>query len=102
MSGTVIIVTFIVIFVYCGIWLIIRPYRKANELIEKWANENGYIILDKRKKFGFNTGPYLFGGYTAIHKILIVDANGSKKKVWTRTGNYFWPFSNAFKIHLEK
>lgn len=101
MSGIATIIVFIVIFSYFGIWLNIKPYRKANKLIEKWAHDNGYEVLEKRKKIGFDTGPYTFGGYTAIHKILIVDRNGCKRKAWTKTGNYMWPFSCSFRVHIE-
>ena len=101
MSYTIIIVTFILIFTVFAIWLIFRPYKKAHKLIDKWANDNGYRIIEKEKKIGFDTGPYIFGGYTAIHKIKIFDQDNKRKIVWTKTGNYFWPFSNSFKFKIE-
>ncbi len=102
MSDTVIIVIPILIFTYFAIWLIFRPYKKAHKLIEKWANDNGYKVIEKEKKIGFDTGPYIFGGYTAIHKIVVVDKNNKRRIAWSKTGKYFWPFSNDFKAKIEK
>ncbi len=102
MSDTLIIIIVVLIFTYFAIWLIIHPYKKAHKLIEKWANDNGYKVISKEKKIGFNTGPYIFGGYTAIHKVAIVDEENKRRIVWTKTGNYLWPFSNAFKVKIEK
>ncbi len=102
MSDKIFIFIFILIFAYFGICLNIRPYKKARKLIAKWADDNGYRVIEKEKKIGFNTGPYIFGGYTAIHKIVIVDKYYKTRTAWTKTGKYFWPFSNAFKAKIEK
>ena len=101
MDAIFILAIFIIVFGYFGVWLSIRPYLKANHFIEKWANENGFKVLEKKKKFGWDTGPYAFGGCTAIHQLVVLDKDDKRRKVWTKTGSYFWPFSNSFKVYTE-
>jgi hypothetical protein len=86
------------IFLFLGIYLALRPYKKAKVLIEKWAKDNNYKVHRQERKIGFDTGPFIFGGWTAIYKVSIEDQDGIKKTVWTRTGRYFSPFSNEFIV----
>ena len=81
-----------------GIYLIFRPYRNAKVLIAKWASDNDYKIYKKECKIGFDTGPFIFGGWTAIYKVVIEYESGVKKIFWTKTGSYLWPFSDNFIV----
>jgi len=78
--------------------LILRPYRKAKVLIAEWASDNDYKIYRTERIIGFDIGPFIFGGWTAIYKVVIEDQKGRKKTFWTRTGSYLWPFSDNFIV----
>jgi hypothetical protein len=91
-------IVFLLILSCFGIYLILRPYRNAKVLIAKWASDNDYKIYKKERKIGFDTGPFVFGGWTAIYKVVIEDQSGIKQTFWTRTGSYLWPFSDNFIV----
>ncbi|MCP3933257.1 MAG: hypothetical protein GY705_29655 [Bacteroidetes bacterium] len=79
-SEEIIFPILILLAIFCfGVYLQVRPYRKAKLQIEKWANENNYMIHRKEKKIGLNTGPFIFGGWTAIYKVSVGDSERIKK-----------------------
>lgn len=92
----------LLLFLCLGIYLIVRPYKKAKVLIEKWANDNNYKVHSQERKIGLDTGPFIFGGWTAIHKVTIEDQKGIQKTFWTKTGRYLFPFSNEFEVKDSK
>jgi hypothetical protein len=92
----------LLLFLSLGIYLVIRPYKKAKALIEEWANDNNYKIHRLERKTGFDTGPFIFGGWTAIYKVSIKDRGGNLRTFWTRTGRYLIPFSNDFIVKDDK
>jgi hypothetical protein len=92
----------LLLFLSLCIYLIVRPYKKAKALIKEWANDKDYKIHRQERKTGLDTGPFIFGGWTAIYKVTIKDRGGNIKTFWTKTGRYLLPFSNAFIVKDDK
>ena len=92
-SQEIIFPVLILITIFCvGVYLILRPYRKAKILINKWASDNNFEVIKKERKIGFDTGPFIFGGWTAIYKVVVKEPEGRIKTLYTKTGAYFGPF----------
>jgi hypothetical protein len=66
----------------------IYAHRKANRVIATWAQQNGYIILEK-KYLPHRTGPFWATDSQCIFNVL-VDDHGRQRSCWLRVGNWLW------------
>ena len=61
---------------------------RSEQILSKWANENGYQILDLQPKV-INRGPFFLSSkMQTIHRITVQDAEGTQLSGWVRCGNF--------------
>ena len=61
---------------------------RSEQILSKWANENGYQILDLQPKV-INRGPFFLSSkMQAIHRIIVQDAEGIQHSGWVKCGNF--------------
>ena len=60
---------------------------RSEQILSKWATENGYQILELQPKI-INRGPFFWSSkMQAIHRITVQDAEGTQLSGWVRCGS---------------
>ena len=63
--------------------------RRARDLLEGWAEENGYEILESEQRL-FRRGPYFWSGRgQVIYRVSVRDSAGVERLGWVRCGSWF-------------
>jgi hypothetical protein len=63
--------------------------RRARDLLEGWAEENGYEILESEHRF-FRKGPYIWSGRgQVVYRVWVRDSAGVERLGWVRCGSWF-------------
>ena len=61
---------------------------RSEEILAKWAHENGYQILDFQPKV-FNRGPFIWASKSqSIFWVAVEDAEGTQRTGWVKCGSY--------------
>jgi hypothetical protein len=78
----IVLVGFVVVALYFQI-------RRAQTLLRKWAQENGYEILDAEHRV-FRKGPYIWSARgQAVYRVWVRDREGVERLGWVRCGSWF-------------
>ncbi len=91
-SGTSIPIWFIVYEVVGGclsVALLLHRSRRFRELIEQWANENGYIIVAQKLRLDAPS-EWAKRNTFANHRVVVRDAAGQTRSGWVRLEGWFW------------
>lgn len=77
--------------------------NRSEEILYKWARENGYQILDVQPKV-FNRGPFMWASKSqAIFRVAVEDAEGTQLTGWVRCGSYWGGlFSDQVEVKWDK
>ncbi len=66
--------------------------RRAAEVLERWADKNGYALLEKKQHYLYFGGPFELwrtSQYQVVYSVRIRDRQGSERNGWVRCGNYW-------------
>ena len=65
-------------------------YRKADERLKGWAQENGYHILEQQHR-AIARGPFFWSatGNQAVFRVRVQDTAGYPRSGWVRVGNWW-------------
>jgi hypothetical protein len=93
-----------VVFVVAASWWF---DRRSKIILKKWADENGFDIVEKRQRYMFFTGPFRFwtnGRNQVVYFLRIRDRGGHERSGWARCGAYFGGvfFSNKIEIRWDE
>lgn len=70
-----------------AIWVLIWYLRKARVLLQRWADGNGYSILEARYHYLFR-GPFFWSASAQIvYRVLVKDHTGNRRMGWVRIGS---------------
>jgi hypothetical protein len=82
---TAIIVLVVVAVIVSVIWY----YPRARSILQKWASENGYHLLDYEYRTLLK-GPFFWSSRAqVVYRVTVLDQQGNKCKGWVKCGN-FW------------
>ncbi|MEO5830390.1 MAG: hypothetical protein ABIQ36_07450 [Rhodanobacter sp.] len=96
---------FCVITLVLAVWLTWRHYVKARELLQAWADANGYKILHANRRL-FMPWRMYFGTsrYQVVYHVAVYDDSLKRiRSAWVRLGTY-WTGSmdgDAIKVQWE-
>lgn len=91
-SKSAMIVVWIALFVGAiafAIWLIRWQFRAADTRVERWAEEQGYRVLDKQSANPAGTGP-MFGRGTntqVTYRVVVEDPRGARRRALITIGS---------------
>jgi hypothetical protein len=69
---------------------IIWAYSRSDRLLNRWAKENGYVLLKSQYVASYNN-PFPFASRgQAVCKIVVRDLSGNRRTGWVRLGNWFF------------
>lgn len=61
---------------------------RSEEILAKWAHDNGYQILDSQPKV-FNRGPFAWSSKNqTVFRVAVQDTQGNQRTGWVRCGSY--------------
>ncbi|GAG10614.1 unnamed protein product, partial [marine sediment metagenome] len=70
----------------CWAWR--RHYRKSAALVRRWADLNGFTIIDLRYLW-LRHGPFFFvWAHQAVFRVTVTDRKGRARRGWIRTGEW--------------
>ena len=73
---------------------------RFEQILFRWADENGYQILDLQPKFIFQ-GPFNWSSKNqTIFRVAVEDAEGTQRTGWVRCGSY-WGGIFSYKAELK-
>lgn len=84
---------FAFIFIICAsvlLWASREFSKKAKAILQKWADKNGFQILQCKRKF-FVTGPFAWWKTSRnqyVYFLRIRERDGQERSAWTRIGDY--------------
>jgi hypothetical protein len=63
--------------------------RRAQTLLQGWAEENGYEVLEAEHRL-FRKGPYVWSARgQAIYRVRVRDRGGVERRGWLRCGTWW-------------
>ena len=63
--------------------------RRARDMLEGWAEENGYEILESEHRL-FRKGPYIWSGRgQVVYRVWVRDREGVERLGWVRCGSWW-------------
>jgi hypothetical protein len=75
-------------FLAFAIFTIRWQYRRADQLLEKWAQEHGAKVLDKQKANPLGTGPMQRSGNKQVfYRVTMIDAAGASRVALFKLGS---------------
>jgi hypothetical protein len=71
-----------------GWWMYRWQYSTADTILENWARQNNYKVLDKQKA-NVGTGPEAVraGNKQVMYRIVVEDQNGARRSGLAKIGN---------------
>lgn len=65
----------------------VRNSRKTGQLLQSWAQENGYSIIEQERR-RFARGPFFWntGSGQSVFRVTAQDSHGNKRSGWIRVG----------------
>ena len=81
---------FIALFVVFVVGMMIWHYSRAEEIVTRWARENGYEIVSSERRV-FRRGPFFFWTSEGqeVYYVTVRTADGQLRRGWLRCGGYF-------------
>jgi hypothetical protein len=73
-------------------WLIRKGMIRAHRSIQRWADENGYILVSKKLSWTrlFRKGPYRWASKNQmVFRVVVIDQQKMGRSGWVRCGSYF-------------
>jgi len=94
---------FLVLFVGLFWWF----DRRSKIILQKWAEENGFQITQKKQRYLFSTGPFKWWTNSRnqiIYAFRVRDREGRERSGWARCGSYFGGvfFSDQIEIRWDE
>ncbi len=64
---------------------------RSDAILQKWADENGYQIVDKTYRLFFK-GPFFFqtSKHQTVYRVTVLDKTGRTLSGWVACGSYWW------------
>ncbi len=78
--------------------------RRSKVILQRWADSNGFQILQKRQRYMFFTGPFRFWTNSRnqiIYFFRVRDREGRERSGWARCGSYFGGVFFSDKIEIR-
>ena len=81
--------------------------RRSKVILKKWADENGFDIVEKKQRYMFFAGPFKFWTTSRnqiIYWFRVRDRAGQERSGWARCGS-FWGgvfFSDKIEIRWDE
>jgi hypothetical protein len=71
--------------------LITWNFRRADSILETWADRNGYRIIQKEHRF-FAMGPFFWttSDGQMVYRVVVEDQQGYRRSGWVRCGSWWW------------
>jgi hypothetical protein len=65
-------------------------YRKSAELLQSWAQKNGYHIIEQEQR-SIARGPFFWSASSsqAVFRVKVQDPSGYPRSGWVRVGNWW-------------
>jgi hypothetical protein len=81
----------VVLVVLLGIGVLIFHYRRAGSILDNWAAENGYRILESELRWS-GRGPFFFTTARGqeVYRVTVEDQGGTIRRGYVRCGSYFF------------
>jgi hypothetical protein len=81
--------------------------RRSKIILKRWADENGFEIVEKKQRYMFSTGPFKFWTNSRnqiIYFFRVRDRAGHERSGWARCGSYFGGvfFSDNIEIRWDE
>ena len=73
-------------------WLIRKAMIRSNRSIQRWADENDYILVSKNLSWTrlFRKGPYRWASNNQmVFRVVVIDGQKVGRSGWVRCGSYF-------------
>jgi hypothetical protein len=78
--------------------------RRSKVILQKWADEHGFQITEKRQRYMFFTGPFKFWTNSRnqiIWHLRVRDQAGHERSGWARCGSYIGGVFFSDKIEIR-
>ena len=78
--------------------------RRSKIILQKWADSNGFQILQKTQQYMIFTGPFKFWTNSRnqiIYWFRVRDKQGRERSGWARCGSYFGGVFFSDKIEIR-
>jgi hypothetical protein len=64
---------------------------RSAAILQKWADDNGYQILQKDYRHFFR-GPFFFttSRHQTVYRVTVCDKTGQERSGWVRCGGWWW------------
>jgi hypothetical protein len=68
---------------------IIGMNRRSGQLLDRWASQNGYHIIERERR-RYRKGPFFWtsSNNQVIYRVTVRDAYGNFHRGWVRCGSY--------------
>jgi hypothetical protein len=76
-----------------AIWMIGWREQRTEEILNKWAQDNGYVILEQKHEFW--NGPFFWSTSKGqeVYYVTVRDKADVIRSGWVRLGGYWWGLS---------
>jgi hypothetical protein len=78
--------------------------RRSKIILKKWADENGFEIVEKKQRYMIFTGPFKFWTNSRnqiIYCLTVRDREGHERSGWARCGSYLGGVFFSDKIEVR-
>ena len=79
-------------------------YTRSETLLERWAEENGFTIVERRLRHLFRA-PFTWTtaeGQT-VYRVTVVDSSGRERRGWVRCGSFtFGLLSDKVRVRWDE
>jgi hypothetical protein len=78
--------------------------RRSKVILQKWADEHGFEITQKKQRYMFFTGPFKFWTNSRnqiIYYLTVRDRDGHERSGWARCGSYLGGVFFSDKIEVR-
>ncbi len=103
MNGSVMIVFVVIAVIALVILSFVWRFNRANTLLQRWAEENGFQILHQEHRL-VRRGPYLFRATDdqMVYYVAVMDRQGRERRGYVRLGGWFaGMFSSQVDVRWE-
>ena len=81
----------VLVFLACGVGMTMWTFSRSRELLDRWAEDNGYQILSSEFRW-LRRGPFFWTSSKGqmTYYVVIRTADGRTRNGWVRCGGFFW------------
>lgn len=83
-DNSILLVAFFVGFIALLFW----GFARGNQILEKWAADNGYQIIKREYKFFWNIFEFPATNGQSVYRVTVIDRNGNEKSGLVRCGGW--------------